>query len=136
MKKIVTGLLMLFAAIASAENVKGTVVDRQGNPMPFVTVSVLSQDSTLLTGTITDDNGRYSIEVPARTYIIQASYIGYQTVNGGPDFTMREETERLAEVEVKAKKPLIERQMVDKIIAYKSGSTDYDDHNFLFPDLL
>lgn len=121
MKKIVTGLLMLFAAIASAENVKGTVVDRQGNPIPFVTISVLSQDSTLLTGTITDDNGRYSIEVPARTYIIQASYIGYQTVNGGPDFTMREETERLAEVEVKAKKPLIERQM-DKLVVNVSAS--------------
>lgn len=121
MKKIVTGLLMLFAAIVSAENVKGTVVDRQGNPMPFVTVSVLSQDSTLLTGTITDDNGRYSIEVPARTYIIQASYIGYQTVNGGPDFTMHEETEHLAEVEVKAKKPLIERQM-DKLVVNVSAS--------------
>ena len=55
MKKIVTGLLMLFTVMASAENVKGTVVDRQGHPMPFVTVSVLSQESTLLTGAITDE---------------------------------------------------------------------------------
>ena len=83
--------------------------------MPFVTISVLAQDSTLLTGTITDDEGRYSVEIssPLRGgregLLIQASYIGYHTAFGGPDFVLREETERLEEVEVKAKKPLIER---------------------------
>ena len=89
--------------------------------MPFVTISVLSQDSALLTGAITDDNGHYSIEVSASTYIIQASYIGYHTAFGGPDFVLHEETERLQEVEVKAKKPLIERQM-DKLVVNVSAS--------------
>ena len=51
----------MFAVLASAENVKGTVRDVQGNPMPFVTIFVLAQDSTLITGAITDEDGHYSI---------------------------------------------------------------------------
>ena len=128
MKKIVLGFMLLFAVMASAENVKGTVKDVQGNPMPFVTISVLSQDSTLLTGAITDDDGSYEISLPhtpalkgGENYIIQASFVGYHTAFGGPDFVLHEETERLAEVEVKAKKPLIERQM-DKLVVNVSAS--------------
>ena len=112
---------MLISLTASAETVKGTVTDTRKQPIPFATVSVLSTDSTLLTGAITDDEGQYSIEVPARAYIIQVSFVGYQTAFGGPDFVLHEETERLAEVEVKAKKPLIERQM-DKLVVNVSAS--------------
>ena len=114
-------LTVLTALSVSAETLKGTVIDSRGAAMPFVTISVLTQDSVLLTGAITDDDGQYSVEVSARTYIIQASYIGYQTACGGPDFVLREETERLEEVEVKAKKPLIERQM-DKLVVNVSAS--------------
>ena len=121
MKKILLGFLMLISLTASAETVKGTVTDTRKQPIPFATVSVLSTDSTLLTGSITDDDGHYSIEVPARAYIIQASFVGYHTAFGGPDFVLHEETERLAEVEVKAKKPLIERQM-DKLVVNVSAS--------------
>ncbi len=121
MKKILLGLLMLISLTASAETVKGTVTDTHKQPIPFATVSILSADSTLLTGTITDDDGHYSIEVSARAYIIQASFVGYHTAFGGPDFVLHEETERLAEVEVKAKKPLIERQM-DKLVVNVSAS--------------
>jgi hypothetical protein len=114
--------LLVFGWIyVAAETIKGSVKDAQGNAMPFVTVSVLAQDSTLLTGAITDDNGAYAVEVNANRYIIQASYVGYVTAYGGPDFVLREETEKLAEVEVKAKKPLIERQM-DKLVVSVSAS--------------
>ena len=127
MKKILLGFLMLFAVMAVAENVKGTVKDAQGKPMPFVTISVLAQDSTLITGAITDEQGKYTIESPSlegrvgERFLIQASYIGYHTATGGPDFVLHEETERLKEVEVKAKKPLIERQM-DKLVVNVSAS--------------
>ena len=121
MRKIIFGFLMMISVAISAETISGNVKDTKGEPMPFVTVSVLSQDSTLLTGAITDDNGKYAVEVNIPNYIIQASYIGYQTAFGGPDFVLREETERLEEVEVKAKKPLIERQM-DKLVVNVSAS--------------
>ena len=125
MKKIglVTLALLAFGWLsASAETIKGNVIDANGEAMPFVTISVLTQDSTLITGAITDDNGNYAVEVQsAKDLIIQASYVGYVTAFGGPDFVLREETERLAEVEVKAKKPLIERQM-DKLVVNVSAS--------------
>ena len=123
------GLWMLLtfalAAHCSAETIKGSVFDAHGNAMPFVTISVLTQDSVLLTGTITDEEGKYQVEVtngPSnKGLIVQASYIGYMTAFGGPDFMLKEETERLEEVEVKAKKPLIERQM-DKLVVNVSAS--------------
>ena len=128
MKKIVLFIAVWLGAIgfASAETIKGSVIDSKGDAMPFVTISVLSQDSTLITGAITDDDGRYEIPIPndqrpTTNYILQASYIGYQTAFGGPDFVMREETEQLQELEVKAKKPLIERQM-DKLVVNVSAS--------------
>ena len=117
----------MFSLVAKAETIHGSVVDSRGEAMPFVTISVLAKDSSLLTGTITDELGKYSIESPSlegrvgEGFLIQASYIGYQTAFGGPDFVLREETERLAEVEVKAKKPLIERQM-DKLVVNVSAS--------------
>lgn len=124
MKKIglLTMALLVFGWLSgAAETIKGSVIDAEGNAMPFVTISVLAQDSSLLTGAITDDDGSYVIEVTSNQYIIQASYVGYVTAYGGPDFVLREETEKLAEVEVKAKKPLIERQM-DKLVVNVSAS--------------
>lgn len=127
MKK--TGLLalalLLFGWISvPAEVIKGNVIDTKGEAMPFVTISVLSQDSTLVTGAITDDDGNWSLDIGDRSLkevILQASFVGYQTAFGGPDFVLREETEKLEEVEVKAKKPLIERQM-DKLVVNVSAS--------------
>ena len=127
MRKIIFGLFLLLTVSVSAETIKGTVKDSKGDPMPFVTVSVLTQDSTLITGAITDEQGKYSIESPSlegrvgERFLIQASYIGYHTAFGGPDFVLREETEQLKELEVKAKKPLIERQM-DKLVVNVSAS--------------
>ena len=124
MKKIglITSLLLVYGwIVGAAKTINGSVIDAEGKAMPFVTISVLAQDSSLLTGTITDDDGLYAIELTTNQYIIQASYVGYVTAYGGPDFVLREETEKLAEVEVKAKRPLIERQM-DKLVVNVSAS--------------
>ena len=126
MKKFFLSLFLLSTVTLQAETIKGSVKDVNGHPMPYVTISVLDKDSVLLTGDITDEQGKYEIEISnvksqISNFLIQASYVGYQTVFGGPDFMLREETERLAEVEVKAKKPLIERQM-DKLVVNVSAS--------------
>ncbi|MBQ6765154.1 MAG: TonB-dependent receptor [Paludibacteraceae bacterium] len=121
-----TALLLALTCTVSAETLSGSVINQRGEAMPFVTVSVLTLDSTLLTGAITDDEGKYEIDLSPFTFhlstlIIQASFVGYKTAFGGPDFVLHEETEHLAEVEVKAKKPLIERQM-DKLVVNVSAS--------------
>ncbi|MBR1879067.1 MAG: TonB-dependent receptor [Paludibacteraceae bacterium] len=123
MKHLILSIFLLTALSlsVSAETIKGSVFNLAGEPIPFATISVLAQDSTLITGAITDEQGTYSMEVTAKNYILQASFVGYQTAFGGPDFVLREETEQLAEVQVKAKKPLIERQM-DKLVVNVSAS--------------
>lgn len=113
--------LLSFCAGIVAATVKGSVVNERGEAMPFVTISALTKDSALLTGAITDEDGLYTLDVQTTNYIIQASYVGYHTAFGGPNFVLREETEQLKEVDVKAKKPLIERQM-DKLVVNVSAS--------------
>ena len=114
-------LLMAVLGSATAEVVTGRVTDEKGLPIPYVTISVMSTDSTLLTGAITNEKGEYTLDINARAYIVQASFVGYETAFGGPDFVLKEEAERLKEVEVKAKRPLIEQQM-DKLVMNVSQS--------------
>ena len=122
MRKGLLFIGLVLAITTSAETIRGKVTDIRGDAMPFVTISVLAQDSTLITGAITDEEGQWEVDVPGNVSpIIQASYVGYQTAFGGPNFMLLEETEVLQEVAVKAKKPLIERQM-DKLVVNVSAS--------------
>ena len=134
---LLVSVLLSLAGFVSAETIKGSVINERGEAMAFVTISVLAQDSSLITGTITNEDGTYEVSLPPTPAlkggekILQASYIGYHTayqmVGGerravsGADFVLREESELLGEVEVKAKKPLIERQM-DKLVVNVSAS--------------
>lgn len=137
------------------KNIVGKVQDAQGEPIAYATVSLLTADSSLVTGAITDEKGAFSISAYGPTptlptkegeedpphpslqregvksdnnYILQVSFIGYKTVaraihSGDANLliTLQEESEELAEVEVKAKRQLIERQF-DKIVLNVSNS--------------
>ena len=122
MKKLwLIAIVWVLPIVLWADVVKGRVTDTKGEPVAFATISVLSRDSSLLTGTITDEEGQYSIDVSRGDCILQATFVGYEPAFGGPDFVLKEETEQLAEVQVKAKRPLIERQM-DKLVVNVSAS--------------
>ncbi len=130
MKRIFIFSVALMCAMVSfaQTNIAGKVQDSQSHPIAYATVSLLRQDSSLVTGTITDDAGAFALSAPSGKYLLQVSFIGYQTVcqsvrTGSKDLllTLREETEQLGEVEVKAKKQLIERQF-DKIVLNVSNS--------------
>lgn len=76
-KKIVLSLIAIMGIAFSAyaqKQVSGTVVDVDGVALPGVTVIV----SGTTTGTVTDDNGKYSIAVPAGKSL-QFSVIGMKT---------------------------------------------------------
>ena len=63
MKKFYLAILLLCSVGLSAKTIKGSVLDSNGNPMPFVTISILDKDSSLITGTITDEQGKYGIDL-------------------------------------------------------------------------
>ena len=63
MKKLVLLFALFVSVAAKAETIKGSVVDSRGEAVPYVTISVLAQDSSLITGAITDEEGKYEVEV-------------------------------------------------------------------------
>lgn len=74
---LLTVLLLLMPGLpAAAQNitVSGKVVDQDQLPIPGVTVMITASQ----TGTITDLDGNYSIEVPAQA-VLEYSCIGYTT---------------------------------------------------------
>ena len=83
MKKIlvVFFMLLLLSVRLSAQEINGRVVDEKGGPLAFVNVVLLSrQDSSLVKGTMTREDGSFTIEPSGSGGIVKFSFIGYQTV--------------------------------------------------------
>ena len=74
----ITALFIMLAAgfVIAQGTIQGTVSDQDGNALPGANVVV---EGTSL-GEATDGNGTYSITgVPAGSYNVTASFIGYET---------------------------------------------------------
>lgn len=73
---------MSFVHIYSQMTIKGVVKDENKLPVSFATAALISAvDSTLVKGSLTDDNGAYIIEnVAPGIYKVMASYLGYDNV--------------------------------------------------------
>lgn len=102
MRKIITLLVLMLsfgAAIAQNATISGQVNDEAGAPL--VGANVLLKGTT--NGTFTNQDGQYTLEVPAGTHVIQVTFIGYAeeeqsvTVAAGEearvDFSVSEGTE-------------------------------------------
>lgn len=130
MKNLATLLLLLVigqGGIAqSFGEIQGKVLDEKGQPMPFVGVTVFS-GTNKLTG-ITDDNGKYRIKpLPAGTYNVEFSFIGYdkQPINGVmvdpdkirvlPDVTMQVMSFITGPVIVEWTEPMIDAEETSRI---------------------
>ena len=76
-------LLMFVAAFSFAQNrkISGTLIDKDTNePLPQVTLQLLKTDSTFVGGTVSDDEGRFSLTAPkSGKYLLKISSIGYVT---------------------------------------------------------
>ena len=92
-------LCAAFPAFAQTITVKGTVVDKEGEPL--IGASVVVRGETL--GTATDIDGNYTISAPSDGTLV-VSYVGYETqeiaINGRTeiDVTMSENSVMLGEV--------------------------------------
>lgn len=97
-------MIMAMTATAVAQNkttVTGTILDESGEPMIGATVRVPGSKS----GTVTDIDGNYTIEVPAGTKQVQVDYVGYKTqmvnVKGGKaSISMNPDTQVMDEMVV------------------------------------
>ena len=68
MKRSITLLLLFLGSVAAMgqKNIVGKVQDAQGEPIAYATVSLLTADSSLVTGAITDEKGAFSLNLPKR----------------------------------------------------------------------
>jgi TonB-dependent receptor len=74
-------VLLLTPVLVSAQSgsISGRVIDKDGFPMPGATILLVELPSK---GTVSDANGRYTlVNVPAGSYTVRVSYIGYATLN-------------------------------------------------------
>ena len=104
-------MMMSLTAQAKTQDVGGRVIDQNGEPLPFVSVTLLSADSTYIQGATSDENGAFMIQTTDACCILRLSFIGYRTqyvdVKGTDVGTiqMDEDQPMLSEIIVKGQLP-------------------------------
>lgn len=64
-----------------AQTVTGKLIDENSQPLPYANVVLLSlPDSTFVSGTISGEDGSFTLETTSENQIIQISSLGYKTV--------------------------------------------------------
>lgn len=139
MKKLIllTLPLLLCAAIANAQQVKGSVKDEQGKALSGATVALKKvKDSALVKLAATNTGGEYSFTgINAGSYFLAVSYTGHVAKNSpsfevsgtgdvtAPDVALTKASGQLKEVVVAARKPMVEVK-ADKTILNVEGSVN------------
>ena len=67
-------------ALCAQNKVNGCVIDRTDNSKLIGVNVTLSNDSGQVAGTTTDNNGKFSLDADTGNYILELSYIGYETI--------------------------------------------------------
>ena len=128
-------IIILFSNVAFAQ-ITGKIITPKGEAVPFVNVLLLAaSDSSLVTGTTTNEGGNYQLSLSKiGRFYLKISGVGYQTrlseafeVNSSnstitlADLTLLEEENTLNEVQVSAKKELVQTTPLGKIINVQSS---------------
>ena len=81
MKRVILLSMMCLATIVlEAQSISGRVIDEQFQPMSSVNVVLLNPtDSAYVTGTVTNDDGTFSIETVKKNGLLKISSVGYIT---------------------------------------------------------
>ena len=111
MVALMAAMMMSLTTQAKTQDVGGRVIDAQGEPLPFVSVALLTADSTNIQGATSDENGFFQIQTTDACCILRLSFIGYRTqyvdVKGTDVGTvqMDEDQPMLSEIIVKGQMP-------------------------------
>ncbi|MEO0573704.1 MAG: carboxypeptidase-like regulatory domain-containing protein, partial [Bacteroidota bacterium] len=74
---LILALLLSISAVAQQSTISGTITDAEGSPIEGANIFVLETTR----GASSNEEGTFSIDrLEARTYFIQVSYLGYQTI--------------------------------------------------------
>ncbi len=113
---VITFCLFAPSLLALAQDeitVRGSVLKETGNPVQFATVALMNPvDNALITGTVTDENGVFSIKTTAKTYVIEVSFIGYEksTIS---DFSINKGVIDLGKIQLKTDSHQLDQIVVE-----------------------
>ena len=127
--KNIASLILLFFTVGTFAQIKGSVKDKNGEPLSFVSVYL----ENTLTGTTTNDNGDYELDVQRTgNYVVVFQYLGYKTqkktakITSLPfilDVVLQTEQVQLDEIKITAgENPAI--AIIRNAIASKDKNTD------------
>jgi hypothetical protein len=107
---VMAAVLMTLMSFAKAPDLTGTVLDENGEPMPFVNVVLISlPDSTFVQGAMSDEQGHFHIQTMKNDGLLKVSSVGYETQYLNPIdgliIKMNEASMMLGEVVVKSQLP-------------------------------
>lgn len=105
-------MICLVAVTSTAQSISGCVIDEQAQPMLFANVVLVNRaDSAFIAGTVTKDDGTFSISTDIQDGLLKVTSVGYttkyldaRTGNVG-DIQMQPDTKELGEVVVKGERP-------------------------------
>ena len=111
---------------AMAQNIRGKIVDNQGNALPYVNcVLRATADSAYLSGAVTKQDGTFSLVKPQADCTLHLSMMGYEgkeIAHPSGDLgtiTLQVDTMTLDEVVVKGETPLM--TMKDNVLTYNTS---------------
>ena len=79
MMACMAAMMMSQTAQSKTQDVGGRVIDQNGEPLGFVSVALLTADSTYIQGATSDENGAFMIQTTDACCILRLSFIGYRT---------------------------------------------------------
>jgi len=116
--KTKSSILLLVASLfvtAEAAELRGKVSDAEGKAIDYASIRIYTPDSVLITGSVCDVNGYYSVDnLAAATVLVSAGSIGFETAwaratlsaahAAEVNFTLERRVNELAEVTVTAER--------------------------------
>jgi len=131
MTRLLILFIFLFAPLAILGNnnifekkISGTVIDAETQtPLEFATVSVYKKDK-LIDGTITNEKGRFSIDVKPGNYLIRVEYFSYKAYETQIDLkqntnlgviSLETDSENLKEIKITAERSTIDLKLDKKV---------------------
>ena len=138
MKQLSLAILLLWSCISFAftdptdrpGRISGVVIDKNLNePITYVTVAIQTLSGDIITGGVTDDNGKFDIkDIPEGKSKVSIQYIGYKTYTSEIDIKsgnrnldlgtiyLEEDIAALDEVTVTAERTTIQQKIDRKVI--------------------
>lgn len=123
---VILSFITFFGFAQGQVQITGTVTDQaSGEPLEFATVSILDQsDSSLVTGDVTNAQGKFTISASAGNYILKSQFIAYspkfRNINAQDDrnigtISLSQDVETLGEVVVTGQKDQMQLELDKRV---------------------